>query len=66
MSRATQGVTLINLGPEEKLAGLQKIVDPDDADVPGMEANGGEAGTQDVQATEEPPADPGTDDDRPE
>jgi hypothetical protein len=31
MSRATQGVTLINLGPEEKLAGLQKIVDSDDA-----------------------------------
>ncbi|MGQ0577874.1 MAG: DNA gyrase subunit A [Betaproteobacteria bacterium] len=31
MSRSTQGVTLINLGPEEKLAGLQKIVDKDDA-----------------------------------
>ncbi|HEX7954570.1 MAG TPA: DNA gyrase C-terminal beta-propeller domain-containing protein, partial [Burkholderiales bacterium] len=30
MSRATQGVTLINLGPEEKLAGLQKIIDTDD------------------------------------
>jgi len=30
MSRATQGVTLINLGPDEKLAGLQKIVDSDD------------------------------------
>jgi len=30
MSRATQGVTLINLGPDEKLAGLQKIVDADD------------------------------------
>ena len=30
MSRATQGVTLINLGPDEKLAGLQKIVDTDD------------------------------------
>ncbi len=30
MSRSTQGVTLINLGPEEKLAGLQKIVDKDD------------------------------------
>jgi len=40
MSRATQGVTLINLGPDEKLAGLQKIVDPDDAEVPG--ALGGE------------------------
>ena len=31
MSRSTQGVTLINLGPEEKLAGLQKIVDKDGA-----------------------------------
>ena len=30
MSRSTQGVTLINLGPEEKLAGLQKVVDKDD------------------------------------
>jgi DNA gyrase subunit A len=30
MSRATQGVTLINLGPDEKLAGLQKIVDTED------------------------------------
>jgi DNA gyrase subunit A len=39
MSRATQGVTLINLGPEEKLAGLEKIVDPDDPDgqVPGLD-----------------------------
>jgi len=30
MSRVTQGVTLINLGPDEKLAGLQKIIDTDD------------------------------------
>ncbi len=30
MSRSTQGVTLINLGPDEKLAGLQKIVDTED------------------------------------
>jgi len=27
MGRATQGVTLINLGPEEKLAGLEKVVE---------------------------------------
>ncbi|HZP93987.1 MAG TPA: DNA gyrase subunit A [Burkholderiales bacterium] len=32
MSRATQGVTLINLGPEERLAGLEKIADRDDED----------------------------------
>ncbi|HTT38276.1 MAG TPA: DNA gyrase subunit A [Burkholderiales bacterium] len=27
MGRATQGVTLINLGPDEKLAGLEKVVE---------------------------------------
>jgi DNA gyrase subunit A len=39
MSRATQGVTLINLGPEEKLAGLEKVVETEDngaADVNGV------------------------------
>jgi len=30
MSRATQGVTLINLGPEEKLAGLEKVVETEE------------------------------------
>jgi DNA gyrase subunit A len=30
MSRATQGVTLINLGPDEKLAGLEKVVETED------------------------------------
>jgi DNA gyrase subunit A len=30
MGRATQGVRLINLGEGEKLAGLEKIVEPDD------------------------------------
>ena len=30
MGRATQGVRLINLGEDEKLAGLAKIVDKDD------------------------------------
>ncbi len=29
MSRSTQGVTLINLGKEDKLAGLSRIADPD-------------------------------------
>jgi DNA gyrase subunit A len=33
MSRATQGVTLINLGLDEKLAGLQKIVDSEDGGI---------------------------------
>ena len=47
MSRATQGVTLINLGSDEKLAGLEKIVDPDDPEgqVPGIEGEEGPAGS---------------------
>jgi hypothetical protein len=66
MSRATQGVTLINLGPEEKLAGLQKVVDADDADVPGIDANGEEAETPDDDTAQAPPAgEPGTDDGEP-
>jgi len=30
MGRATQGVILINLGPEEKLAGLEKVVETEE------------------------------------
>src|SRR5262245_59519552 len=30
MGRATQGVTLINLGPEEKLAGLEKVIETEE------------------------------------
>ena len=29
MSRSTQGVTLINLGKDDKLAGLSRIADPE-------------------------------------
>jgi DNA gyrase subunit A len=63
MSRATQGVTLINLGPEEKLAGLQKVVDSDDTDVPDVDANGGEgdSGASNGAAGEGPAADADTD-----
>jgi DNA gyrase subunit A len=32
MSRSTQGVTLINLGKGEKLAGLERVVEPEDDD----------------------------------
>jgi DNA gyrase subunit A len=32
MGRATQGVTLINLGPEEKLAGLEKVVESEESE----------------------------------
>jgi DNA gyrase subunit A len=39
MGRATQGVTLINLGDEEKLAGLERVVETDEngADDTGVE-----------------------------
>ncbi len=44
MGRSTQGVTLINLDEDEKLAGLEKIVDRDDEDVHnGQPANGHDA-----------------------
>ena len=44
MSRVTQGVTLINLGLDEKLAGLQKIVDSEDG------GDGLDAGTEEDPA----------------
>ncbi len=59
MSRVTQGVTLINLGPDEKLAGLQKIVDSEDG------GEGLDAGTEedsaeaDANEVEPGPADQG-------
>jgi DNA gyrase subunit A len=39
LGRATQGVTLINLGEGEKLSGLEKIVETDDADVESGDAD---------------------------
>lgn len=33
MSRSTQGVTLINLGKDDKLAGLSRIADPEPEDI---------------------------------
>jgi DNA gyrase subunit A len=54
MSRATQGVTLINLGEDEKLAGLERVVETDDAiaaaglDDNGLQDNGSQdTGSQD-------------------
>jgi DNA gyrase subunit A len=63
MSRATQGVTLINLGPDEKLAGLQKIVDTDDGNE-GLEAEASEdsadaSGEEAGQGPTEPKPDSG-------
>ena len=49
MSRATQGVTLINLGEDEKLAGLERVVETDDAiGAAGLDDNGSQDdGSQD-------------------
>ena len=51
MGRATQGVRLINLGEEEHLAGLEKIVDKDDeqdAEI-GDDAAGSESAAPDAE-----------------
>lgn len=42
LGRATQGVTLINLGEGEKLSGIEKIVETDDAEIDGIEADSAE------------------------
>jgi DNA gyrase subunit A len=54
MGRATQGVTLINLSDEEKLAGLERVVETDEN---GSEGNGAEPAN---------PAAPADDSDQPE
>ena len=48
--RSTQGVTLINLGEGEKLAGLERIVEKDE-----MEGNGGNGGGNGSQEEIAPP-----------
>jgi DNA gyrase subunit A len=59
MSRVTQGVTLINLGPDEKLAGLQKIVDSEDGGE-GLDAGTDEDPAEaDANESEPGPADQG-------
>ncbi len=50
MSRVTQGVTLINLDTDEKLAGLEKVVETEDLN--GVEGNGA------LEGEASPPADP--------
>ncbi len=39
LGRATQGVTLINLGEGEKLSGLEKIVESEDTDAEGIDSD---------------------------
>ncbi|HEY6896947.1 MAG TPA: DNA gyrase subunit A, partial [Rhodocyclaceae bacterium] len=50
MSRATQGVTLINLDEGTFLAGLEKVVETGDDESLGEAAEGGEAGEEDSAA----------------
>ncbi len=48
MGRATQGVRLINLGEDEKLAGLAKIVDKDDDAIDADNGDEGNSSASDV------------------
>ena len=54
MSRSTQGVTLINLGADEKLAGLQKIVDTGEVLGAGSEESVGDADAEDGGVDQDP------------
>jgi DNA gyrase subunit A len=64
MSRVTQGVTLINLGLDEKLAGLQKIVDSEDLGE-GLDGDAEEdPASEDGNQPESGPADEGGHDDQ--
>jgi DNA gyrase subunit A len=57
LGRATQGVTLINLGEGEKLSGIEKIVETDDDEIAedgsavGSELEGAESETTELDAT---------------
>jgi DNA gyrase subunit A len=57
MGRSTQGVTLIALGEGEKLAGVERIVERDEAEGNGTggENAGGNGGNGDAAAGEPPP-----------
>jgi DNA gyrase subunit A len=72
MSRATQGVTLINLDPEEKLAGLEKVVETeenggvDGNGVPKPDPDGSDAPIDGDPTTGGDPADPGSENGGPE
>jgi len=64
MSRATQGVTLINLGEDEKLAGLERVVETDDAiAAAGLVDNGSQdTGSQDTGSQDTGSQDTGSQD----
>ena len=46
LGRATQGVTLINLGEGEKLSGIEKIVETDDGETDGVDAGDVDTGDE--------------------
>ncbi len=69
MSRVTQGVTLINLGPEEKLAGLEKVVETEEngaADGNGAPRGGPSNGDGLADGDAATDGDPRSDDDGPQ
>jgi len=59
LGRATQGVTLINLGEGEKLSGIEKIVETDDEDSVEdvIEGDAGDVATDDMAAGDTEPQD---------
>jgi DNA gyrase subunit A len=59
LGRATQGVTLINLGEGEKLSGIEKIVETDDEDSVEdvIEGDAGDVATYDMAAGDTEPQD---------
>jgi DNA gyrase subunit A len=72
MGRATQGVTLINLGAEEKLAGLEKVVESEENGAAELDPDSTTASTgsaladsapEDVEPGSENDVEPGSDDD---
>jgi DNA gyrase subunit A len=49
MGRTTQGVTLINLGKDDKLAGLSRIAEPEETESDGVESEDGGSEASDGQ-----------------
>ncbi|MEO5700723.1 MAG: DNA gyrase subunit A [Casimicrobiaceae bacterium] len=56
MGRATQGVTLINLGEDETLAGLERVIEPEtEAEVAEVAGPAIDSGTEPAGGVDEPP-----------
>jgi DNA gyrase subunit A len=63
MGRATQGVTLINLSAEEKLAGLEKVVESEENGAAELDPDSSAAAGTFADSTPEEDVEPGPDDD---